>query len=97
MRYEIVLTPEAVENLRQLSARDASTIRDAIESHLRFEPTKESKSRIKRLQNLRQPQYRLRVNEHRVYYDIAAEQVWVLAVIPKSLAAQWLGEWSVEP
>ncbi len=58
MRYEIVLTPEAVENLRKLSAHDVATIRDAMELHLRFEPTKESKSRIKRLQ-IAPAQYRL--------------------------------------
>jgi mRNA interferase RelE/StbE len=38
--------------------------------HLRHGPTKLSKSRIKRLRGLEQPQYRLRVGETRVFYDV---------------------------
>ena len=34
---------------------------DAIQRHLRHEPTKQSKSRIKRLRGLARPQFRLRV------------------------------------
>ena len=42
---------------------------------LRFEPTKLSKSRIKRLRGLEQPQYRLRVGEIRVFYDVTETEV----------------------
>jgi hypothetical protein len=41
-------------------------VRDTISRHLRHEPTKVSKSRIKRLRGLSQPQYRLRVGDIRV-------------------------------
>ena len=47
MRYEILLTVEALEDFRPLRARDRSTIRATIERHLRHEPDKVSKSRIK--------------------------------------------------
>ena len=61
MRHEIILAQEAVEDLKQLSARDRAIVIDALEIHLRFEPEKLSKSRIKRLKGIRKPQYRLRV------------------------------------
>ncbi len=65
MKYEIILSPEAVDDLRELKANIRAAIRDAIEEHLRHEPTKTSKSRIKRLQGLSRPQYRLRVEDPR--------------------------------
>ncbi len=90
MRFEIILAPEAVEDLRRLPADVWSGVRDGIEEHLRFEPTKLSKSRIKRLRDLARPQYRLRVGEIRVFYDVKGGQVEVLAVVPKSESAEWL-------
>ena len=50
------------------------------------EPTKVSKSRIKRLRGLSQPQYRLRVGDIRVFYDVTETTVHVLAIIPKAQA-----------
>jgi len=91
MWREIILAPEAVQDLRRLSARERSTVRDALERHLRYEPTKVSKSRIKRLRGLRRPQYRLRVDEIRVFYDVLEDRVEVLAVVAKPSAAEWLG------
>ena len=49
-----------------------------------------SKSRIKRLRGLSQPQYRLRVGEVRVFYDVTTEAVEILAVVTKEEAARWL-------
>ena len=63
---------------------------DAIERHLRHEPTKVSRSRIKRLRGMARPQYRLRVDEIRVFYDVAETAVEILAVVPKAQAGQWL-------
>jgi mRNA-degrading endonuclease RelE of RelBE toxin-antitoxin system len=90
MRFEIILAPEAVDDLRRLSARDRAQVRDAMEVHLRHEPTKVSKSRIKRLRKLSHPQYRLRVDELRVFYDVIGEEVQVLAIIAKADADAWL-------
>lgn len=92
MRFEIILAPDAERAYRRLSARHRSEVRDAIERHLRFEPTKTSRSRIKRLRGLQQPQYRLRVNEIRVFYDVTETSVEILAVIPKAEAQRWLDE-----
>jgi mRNA interferase RelE/StbE len=92
MRYEIFFAPEAVQDLKRLSARDRSVVRDAIEEHLRYEPGRTSRSRIKRLRGISRPQYRLRVGEIRVFYDIIGQDVEVLAIVPKSQASAWLDE-----
>ena len=61
-----------------------------MEKHLRHEPTKTSRSRIKRLRGMRRPQYRLRVEDVRVFYDVTDEAVEVLAIVLKPEAAAWL-------
>ncbi len=91
MRYDIVLAPEAVEDLDNLTANVRARVRDAIEQHLRHEPTKVSRGRIKRLRGLSRPQYRLRVGDDiRVFYDVTEEAVHVLALVEKSRANAWL-------
>jgi mRNA interferase RelE/StbE len=57
-----------------------------------YVPDKVSKSRVKRLRGIRRPQYRLRVGEIRVFYDIVEDVVEVLALVHKSDAATWLAE-----
>jgi mRNA-degrading endonuclease RelE of RelBE toxin-antitoxin system len=92
MAYEIVLAPEAVRDLRRLKASDRATVKTALDTHLRHEPAKLSRSRIKRLRGLSKPQYRLRIEELRVYYDIVENTVEVLAIVPKSETAAWLAQ-----
>lgn len=92
MRYEIFLAPQAAQDLKRLQARLRAEVKDALEKHLRHEPQKVSKSRIKRLRGLTRPQYRLRVGEIRVFYDITEKVVEVLAIVTKSEAAPWLAE-----
>jgi mRNA-degrading endonuclease RelE of RelBE toxin-antitoxin system len=75
MPYEIILSREAGQDFKRLDAYDRAAVRDALEAHLRHEPTKVGKSRIKRLRGMAQPQYRLRVGEFRVFYDIVGEEV----------------------
>jgi mRNA interferase RelE/StbE len=90
MAYEIVLAPEAVEDLGALRANLRAAVRRALETHLRHEPAKTSRSRIKRLRGLRRPQYRLQVGETRVFYDISGSTVEILAIVTKSKAESWL-------
>lgn len=90
MKYEILLAPEAVRDFEKLPAHRRSLVRDVLERHLRQEPERVSKSRIKKLRGLRRPQYRLRVDEIRIFYDVREGRVEVLAIIPKSEAAAWL-------
>lgn len=90
MRFEIVLAPEAAEDLRRLKANLRAAVKRALETHLRHEPTKTSRRRIKRLRGLSRPRYRLRVEEVRVFYDVSGSTVEVLAIVAKSEAESWL-------
>jgi len=90
MRFEILLAPEAVEDLRKLKASDRAAVKEGLETHLRHEPTKTSRSRIKRLRGMARPQFRLRVEEVRVFYDVSGSTVEVLAIVPKPEAEPWL-------
>jgi mRNA interferase RelE/StbE len=90
MWFAIVVAPEAVEDLRRLKANLRSEVRAAIETHLRHEPRKTSRSRIKRLRGIGRPQFRLRVGEVRVFYDVSGGVVEVLAIVAKSEAESWL-------
>ena len=92
MRFEILLAPEAVEDLRKLKAGDRTAVKEALETHLRHEPTKTSRSRIKRLRGMARPQFRLRVEEVRVFYDVSGSTVEVLAIVPKPEAESWLAQ-----
>ena len=92
MRFEIVLAPEAADDVTNLKANLRAQVLDALETHLRHEPTKTSRSRVKRLQGTDRPQYRLRVGEVRVFYDVTGSTVEVLAVVPKSEAESWLAQ-----
>lgn len=94
MRFEIILAPEAVEDLKRLTANVRATVRTALEAHLRHAPEKTSRSRIKRLRGLRRPQYRLRVGEVRVFYDVSRTSVEILAIVAKSEAESWLAQFA---
>ena len=62
----------------------------AIERHLRYAPTRTSKSRIEKLRGISRPQFRLRVDEVRVFYDVLEGVVEVLAIVHKSEVESWL-------
>lgn len=89
--YEIILKQLAVEDLDRLRKRDAAMIADAMEEHLSHEPCKESRSRIKRLRGVTDPDYRLRVGEYRVFYnvDTPARTVVILRVMSKAETASY--------
>jgi mRNA interferase RelE/StbE len=92
MLFAIVLAPEAVEDLKRLKAAARTAVKVALETHLRHEPQKTSRSRIKRLRGLSRPQYRLRVEDIRVFYDVEDGVVQVLAIVPKSETTSWLAQ-----
>lgn len=92
MRHEIIIAPEAVQDLKRARANVRATVKDAMEVHLRHEPRKVSRSRIKRLKKLDQPQFRLRVDDVRVFYDVVEGRVEVLAIVSKADAARWLAK-----
>ena len=92
--YEIVLKASAIADLDALRKFDAVQIADAMEKHLRHTPTKESKSRIKRLRGVSSPEYRLRAGDYRVFYAIDADghRVEVLRVMHKDQTASYYEE-----
>lgn len=96
MAFDIIISPEAGEDIHCLTAFDRARVRDALDAHLRHEPTKLSKSRIKRLRGLVRPQFRLRVDDLRIFYDVTGEQIDIIAVVPKSRTDAWLEEHGIQ-
>src|SRR5882762_768632 len=94
MPFEIILAPEAIEDLRGLKANVRADVRSGLETHLRHEPRKSSRSRIKRLRGLRKPQYRLRVGDVRIFYDVTETTVEILAIVAKLEADSWLAQFA---
>jgi mRNA interferase RelE/StbE len=90
MRYSIILSPEAKESLENLKGNIRSLVRDGIIEYLRNEPEKVSKSRIKRLKGVAKPQFRLRIDDVRIYYDVSGNTVEILEIVTKKIAAAWL-------
>jgi mRNA-degrading endonuclease RelE of RelBE toxin-antitoxin system len=91
----VLAAPDVEKALRRLRVYDRLAVLDGIGQHLRHQPTRVSRSRIKRLRDMRHPQYRLRIGEHRVFYDVAPGQVEIVAVVTKAEAAEWLTRWGI--
>ena len=90
MSYEIVLTDTAKAHYRVLDARARALIKDGMINHLAHEPMKASRSRIKRLREMEHPEFRLRLDPYRVFYDVPGKTVVVLAIVPKQETNEWL-------
>ena len=97
MSYQVIIAYSAQEQFRALDARQRSMLKSAMHEYLETSPMTESKSRIKRLRGLRRPQYRLRVGEMRVFYDVdeAIERVEVFAFALKAANSGWLQDHGV--
>ena len=94
MKYVVAIARSAQEHFKNLDARWRSSLKKGMRKHLETTPTRQSKSKIKRLRGLRQPQYRLRVGDMRIYYDVNDEEkrVEVLGFVLKSQTADWLNK-----
>ncbi len=90
VKYTIVFTREALEDLKAFNARQKRILLDGIERHLRDEPEKVSRSRIKRLNDVEWPQYRLRIDKNRIFYDVESDIVTIIAIMPKKECEEWL-------
>ncbi len=91
MPYEIRYSNEAVDQLRMLRNFDRTAILDQIEQVLTVNPTVVSKARIKRLREPAPTQYRLRVGEFRVFYDVEEETVLIIQILSKQDSHDYLG------
>jgi len=92
MAFKIELVQEARADLKALPKGDQVRVLTAIEVHLTQEPMRQSKSRIKRLRAGTRPPFRLRVDDIRVYYDVAedAQMVIVYGIVEKRYSLDWL-------
>ena len=90
-KYEILLKPSAVKDLDKIRKYNAAAIADGIEKFLEYEPAKESKSRIKKLKGIKNPDYRLRINDYRVFYTIddTEKKVIVLRIMHKNQTVKY--------
>ena len=91
MVYVVRYSNEAVEKLKRLRAFDQTAILDQIEQVLSVIPTMESKARVKRLRQPAPTQYRLRVGEFRVFYDVDQVTVLIINVLSKMDSIDYLG------
>jgi mRNA interferase RelE/StbE len=84
-RFDIRYAAVAADDVRGLRPFDQRTVMDAIEEQLAYEPQRTSKSRIKAMEQPFWSQFRLRVDDIRVYYDVDEENrvVNVLRVLNK--------------
>ena|SRR5882724_7806981 len=83
--FQIEYSPQAADDLRGMRAFDRAKILRAIDQYLAQAPMHVGKSRIKRMRQPFWSQYRLRVDEHRVYYNVnePARVVSVLRILTK--------------
>jgi mRNA-degrading endonuclease RelE of RelBE toxin-antitoxin system len=91
MPYEVRYSNEAVEQLKKLRAFDQVAILDQMEQVLSINPTLESRSRVKRLREPTPTQYRPRVGEFRIFYDVDQETVLVVQILTKQDSIEYLG------
>lgn len=93
-RFEIVLKPSAVEDLDRLRGYDVSMIADGMERFLGGQPARENRSRIKRLKGISDPDFRLRLGEYRVFYNVSAAErrVDVLRILRKDETFEYYKE-----
>ena len=90
MPYEVRYSNEAVEQLKKLRAFDRAAILERIEQVLGVNPTLEGKASVKQLHQPAPTQYRLRVGEFRVFYDVEQTNVYVVEIVSKQDAIVYL-------
>jgi len=92
--FLLFLKPSAIKDLDALRKYDAVMIADEMERFLVQAPTKESKSRIKRLRGIRDPDYRLRLGDYRVFYNVnkMEKRVDVLRILHKARTREYYEE-----
>ena len=98
MAYQVVIVQSALKDYNKLTPQVRSYAKQAMLKYLKNEPKKTTKTRIKKLVGLRKPQYRLRVGDVRIFYDVNEKEkrVEVLGFVPKSLAKRWLRQKGVQ-
>jgi mRNA interferase RelE/StbE len=91
MRYAVRYSRDALVALKRLRPFDRSAILNQIDRVLTANPTLESKARIKRLRERAPTQYRLRVGDFRVFYDVDEQTVKIALILSKTEVEEELG------
>ena len=91
MPFDLQYSDEALKQLKRLRRFDQVKILDQIEAMLKVNPTLVSKAKIKLLRQPAPTQYRLRVGEFRVFYDVDNQVVQILQILSKKEALKFLG------
>jgi mRNA-degrading endonuclease RelE of RelBE toxin-antitoxin system len=73
MKFEIAFTQTAADHIRAYRKFEQRIILDAIDEQLSHEPTTETRNR-KRLSDSELSDWELRVQDFRVFYDVAVER-----------------------
>ena len=83
--FWIQLTEDSTSEMNALRAFDRTKVVQAMFTHLTHEPTKVSRSRIKKMDQPFWSQYRLRIEDFRVYYDVDEDtrRVTILRILKK--------------
>jgi len=91
MAYEVRYSSVSVDQLTKLRAFERAAIMDAIERILQATPTRVSKTTIKRLRQPAPTQFRLRVGEYRIFYDVENDVVSIVQLLSKEDSIRFLG------
>ena len=84
MAFEIRYTRLAHSQLKALRALDRSAIITQIDAVLKNSPTLTSKARIKRLRHPAPTNFRMRVGEFRVFYNVVDDIVQIIQIMSKA-------------
>ena len=90
MAFQVRFSDVAVNDLEKLRAVNRASILDDVERFLTVNPALESKMRVKRLREPAPAQFRLRVGDFRIFYDLEGKWVTILRVLHKSDTEQYL-------
>jgi mRNA-degrading endonuclease RelE of RelBE toxin-antitoxin system len=77
--YRIDYSPEAVDHLAALTARESATVLDVVGRQLEYEPTRATRNRKVLRANPVAP-WELRIGELRVYYEVREQPERVVVV-----------------
>ncbi len=99
VRFEVFFDSAAEEQMKRAPRHVQAEIGKLIEATLEHQPTHESKSRLKRLREIDHPQFRLRVGDWRIYYDVDLHNlaVDILAILPKDQSTEYLERCQQKP
>jgi len=84
MAYPIVFAPQARDEYEALPVPIRAEVRRAIKRYLSSHPTRISRDHVRRFRTMRKPQYRLRVGNTFVFYDVREDRVEVLTIVEKA-------------